>query len=95
MVVFRRVRVLYAYIFVLELYILIVASLIYTIWTHTFLYNQLQSPLPSSTVLSQSHRTASQRPSDSRDVRHNSVAISPIKKDHFSFVWMTVPKNYR
>lgn len=78
----------------LELYILVIASLLYTLWTHTSLYNPLLPP--SSAAPSQRHRASSQRPAEGRDGRRNGpMTGSIIKKDHFSYVWMTVPKNYR
>jgi hypothetical protein len=76
-----------------ELYILIIVSLIYTAWTHISLYKQTP---PLSTASSQRHRTTSQRPSEGRDIRRSGVATSSsMQKEHFSFFWMTVPKNYR
>jgi len=78
-----------------ELYILIIASFVYTTLTHISLYKQ-SPPASRSVTPSQLHRTTAQRPTDGRDIRRPSAPTnSPVKKDHFSFVWMTVPKNYR
>ena len=72
--------------YILDLNRLILASFLYTMWTHFSLYRR---------AVGESSQDSS-RSSDERAVkRHNSIIRSLSRKSHFSFVWMTVPKNYR
>lgn len=77
--------------FTLELKTLAIVSFIYTLWTHSSLYRRRPA--------SQSSRESSSRSSDERSAKRYSgisgFSSSSGNKSHFSFVWMTVPKNYR
>lgn len=63
-----------------ELRSLVISSFVYTMWTHFSLYRTRESSRSSE---------------DNVIKRHNSIIRSLSKKSHFSFMWMTVPKNYR
>ena len=75
---------------ILELSFLVVASLIYIIWAHTSSSPpHLVSPLPPDTP---THPT---RSLEGRESRRHSTPPTTTSKNHFGFIWMSVPKNYR
>ncbi|THH19814.1 hypothetical protein EW146_g1412 [Bondarzewia mesenterica] len=79
----------------IELFLVIIASFIYTFCTH-FSISELSASTKSQTASSHNHhRTASSRYNDSRDLRRASSHSLAPSKQSFGFVWMTVPKNYR
>lgn len=71
----------------IELSIIILLSLLYTIWSHNSITTLISHPLPQS---QQPLRSSSPRLLDQR----RPIPLSQPKQE-FGFVWMTVPKNYR
>jgi hypothetical protein len=74
------------------MYILLLTAVIYIIRAHiTLPHSNTTAPtVPES----QSRRTASPR-TDTREIRRTGSMLTPTVKPRFSFIWMSVPKNYR
>jgi hypothetical protein len=78
-----------------ELYLLLLSSYIYIIWTR-FTVTPISPPVIPETI--ESPRSESPRLSDSRELREGRKQLPPPPrpiKSTTGFVWMTVPKNYR
>ncbi|KAG1747091.1 uncharacterized protein EDB91DRAFT_1048558 [Suillus paluster] len=73
-----------------EMYILLITAIIYIIRAHTTLPHSNATP---PTAL-ESRRTASPR-TETREIRRTGSLLTPTVKPRFSFIWMSVPKNYR
>ena len=94
----------YSLSFNLELLILSVTVVFYSIWTHSALLNLRISSSSSSSPSSSSQPSPSQstqysvtlspRSNDHRESKRGNALPQPEKND-FGFIWMTVPKNYR
>ncbi|EGN99089.1 hypothetical protein SERLA73DRAFT_181898, partial [Serpula lacrymans var. lacrymans S7.3] len=81
----------------LELYTLIIISFIYIVWTHSSLTRTSSTPSSTSSIPEQLRTSPSPRV-EARENRRHTVHSPPggiPRKSHFSFAWMTVPKNYR
>ncbi|KAF8896215.1 hypothetical protein BD779DRAFT_1608537 [Infundibulicybe gibba] len=89
---------------VLELYYLIIFSLLYTLWAQSTLVSpsdvlppstsspgpmSLPPPSPSNPI-----RPLSPRVPETRDQKRNNSTNTTLKTD-FGYIWMSVPKNYR
>jgi hypothetical protein len=74
------------------MYILLITAILYIIRVHiTLPHSNTTTPtVPES----QSHRTASPR-AETREIRRSGSMLTPTVKPRFSFIWMSVPKNYR
>ncbi|KAF8656850.1 hypothetical protein AX16_002397 [Volvariella volvacea WC 439] len=85
---------------VLELYLLVIVSVLYTLWAQSHIVNPKEpapSPAPEPATLSvplQSPRSSSPRLADHRDYKRNNSVI-PQAKSNMTYIWMSVPKNYR
>ncbi|TFK49898.1 hypothetical protein OE88DRAFT_1645701 [Heliocybe sulcata] len=75
-----------------ELQLLIMASVTYLIWGHTTAEQPPSDPLQPREAPLQTNRPSSPRPTDSRE---NKRGVNIPRKEYSTFVWMTVPKNYR
>lgn len=77
--------------------VLIIASIIYLIWTQLSYFSLPKSRKPTSLDSSSSrHRKKPSLRIDSRESRKKySHPVHPGQVDDFGYVWMTVPKNYR
>ena len=78
---------------IIELSSLVMATLLYSIWTHI---SRHTSPPPSSIPPSPaaSQYSSSQVP-ETRDGRRYGLPNALANKPNHSYVWMSVPKNYR
>ncbi|KAJ7593538.1 hypothetical protein C8J56DRAFT_500602 [Mycena floridula] len=74
------------------MYFLGISSLLYVLWTHNSITN-VASQASKSLSMKPLQRPASPRIMEARD-RRPPVTLVPDKTD-FSFIWMSVPKNYR
>ncbi|OJA16462.1 hypothetical protein AZE42_04676 [Rhizopogon vesiculosus] len=76
----------------IEMYILLITAVLYITRVHTTLpYSNTTAP---SVPESQSRRAASPR-TDTREIKRSGSMLTPTVKSRFSFIWMSVPKNYR
>lgn len=73
-----------------EMYILLIIATLYIIRAHTL----LPHTTAAAPTASESRRTASPR-TEAREIRRSGSQLSPTIKPRFSFIWMSVPKNYR
>jgi len=72
------------------MYILLITAIIYIIRAHiTLPHSHTTAPTAPE---SQSLRTASPR---AETIRRSGSMLTPTIKPRFSFIWMSVPKNYR
>ncbi|OCH95470.1 hypothetical protein OBBRIDRAFT_580687 [Obba rivulosa] len=80
----------------IELSLLIVAALIYFLWTR-LVWSSLPTPNISTRTQYPPERPASPRLPDNRDARRATalIASGASRNNEAGFVWMTVPKNYR
>ncbi|KAG0708202.1 hypothetical protein DFH29DRAFT_893584 [Suillus ampliporus] len=73
-----------------EMYILLLAAIMYIARAHiTLPHSNATAP-----TVPESRRTASPR-TETREVRRSGSLLTPTAKPRFSFIWMSVPKNYR
>ena len=81
--------------FILELLLLVAASLIYIVWSHTSSSSlPATSSSPPDAPSVPLHPHVVQRPPDSREGRRHATSPMVMNKN-FGFIWMSVPKNYR
>ncbi|KAG2157960.1 Fph type histidine kinase [Suillus bovinus] len=73
-----------------EMYVLIIIAMFYIIRAHTIL-PQFNATAPTAP---ESRRATSPR-TETREIRRSGSQLSPTIKPRFSFIWMSVPKNYR
>lgn len=73
-----------------EMYILLIIATLYIIRAHTL----LPHTTAAAPTASECRRPASPR-TEAREIRRSGSQLSPTIKPRFSFIWMSVPKNYR
>lgn len=78
-----------------ELVVLMVLSVSYSIWVHSTLIRHRLStaPVPPPSPGAQGSRPS--RLVEMRDAKRGMSALGDNVRDEFGYIWMTVPKNYR